>query len=359
MNDRTHNLMKLATAAMTLLCSAAFGGDVVTLRGSAVVSGETLRLADIAMLEGEYAAQFADIEVGTIGATQDAMTIKLVDVRRSLESQGANWAKLTLRGSLSVSVKREAPVEATGTEAVAVANPHGVMEIASAPGIPAATLRDQIVAFVTAHAGVPAADLKITFDEQAAGEALAASTRNFRFEIDPIGSDAIGRVPLTVRSYRGIELAATERLNVTVQVRRMALVVARPIARGQTITDADVELKEVWLDSLIKQPLGDAKKVVGLRATGLMRVGSLVHEGDVRPVELVSRGQIIRVQSVSGPFAITFQARALDDGVQGQVITVRNDNTREQFTATVTAPGEAVLVTAETDALASTEENAR
>lgn len=359
MNDRTHNLMKYAMLAVALLCSAAFGGDVVTLRGTAVVSGEALRLADVAMLEGDYAAQFAEVEVGTINATQDAVTIRLADVRRSLESKGANWAKLTLRGSLSVSVKRAAAVQAEvgAADTVAVANPHGVTEIA--PGIAATSLRDHITAFIIAHAGVPAADLKITFDEQAAGEALAASTRNFRFEIETVGSDVIGRVPLTVRSYRGTELSATERLSVTVQVRHMALVVARPIARGQTITDADIELKEVWLDSLIKQPLSDAKKVVGLRATGLMRVGSLVHEGDVRPVELVSRGQIIRVQSVSGPFAITFQARALDDGVQGQTITVRNDNTREQFTATVTAPGEAVLVTAETDALASTEENAR
>ncbi len=349
---------------LTLTLAGQAAANVIVINPSASIAAEpdsvkpgpseapsrmvpVLRLADIAKLEGDYAESLANVEIGPVRPS-----LRMSDIRDALDRHGVNWARLTLRGSLTVTLNDTPPKPAQSAApsriaspsdlAAATANPHGLLEVTTdAPAAP--TLGQRLVDHLAARLGVPIADLKIAF-EPADAALLGETTLKHRFEIDPITGDGVGRVPVTVRRYDGAILLATHHVVADVQVRRSVVVVRRSVSRGQVITDADVELKTLWIDSLIKEPLDDLACVVGMRAAGILRVGSHVHADDIRSLELVKRGQIVTVRAVSGGLVVKTVARAMGDGAAGEVIVVRNERTREQFNVRVTGPQEATVM---------------
>jgi flagella basal body P-ring formation protein FlgA len=356
------SLVILMLAAVGLTAAAAVAqADVITLRSDAKLpAGAIVKLGDIATFEGPAAEALADVELGPVRPA-----IRLSEVRTLLETRGTNFARISLRGALIVSINGAAtatPATADTAAAQAAAdasaggslmsNPQGDVRIHPTDAQPG-TLRARLLAHLLDHLNLPHADVKVAFDSADMAQ-LDQLADEGRFELDPVVGDGVGRVILTVHKIQPDAPAQTIRITAHVTVQRPVVLVTRSLSRGQVIEPQDVEVRTLWLDSMIKPPLSDTSVVIGMRSAGVMRVGSHVHSDDLKTMDLVRRGQMVTVRCVSGQLVIKTVARAMGDAAMGETVMVRNDRTREEFAVRVTGPQEATVMI-EGEAMATTQ----
>ncbi len=126
---------------------------------------------------------------------------------------------------------------------------------------------------------------------------------------------------------------------VRARARGKVAVVRRPIAFGQVVQDADLELVErelVDLDGVLSRLEG----LQGLVARRALTPGTVLRLRDVQQPVLVKAGDIVTLTAQGPTFAIRASARARQAGRQGESIMVQNLDSREVVTATVVAAGE-------------------
>jgi flagella basal body P-ring formation protein FlgA len=359
MTRRIADILSLITVALVATTAPA---DVVTLTGGSS-DDAVIRLGEVARLDGPAAQAQADLVLGAFDAGQTERSVTLTTVRGKLTEQGVHWGRLTLRGPEQVAVRRVVPTKPDARTDAAVdaalieadvqaeANPAPAVTADGSDGAavrePAVglTLRQLVRQRVERMTAADPADLRIRFDEPD-DPAWNLSELDGRFEIQPAGEDALGRLPLTVRQYRGTQLIATHRLRVEVARRVDAVLAARPIQRGQTITTDDLRRESRWLDSSRVEPAVRIDPLVGQVAARTIRNGSIIEPDDVERPALVQRGELITVRAISGGLVVKTVARAAEDGARGQIIEVRSHLPRDRRTyhARVSGPREAVLL---------------
>jgi flagella basal body P-ring formation protein FlgA len=119
----------------------------------------------------------------------------------------------------------------------------------------------------------------------------------------------------------------------------------RDIERGEILSEGDVATTQVDVRSL---PSGDlltnADAIVGKAAKINLQSGKILTAGMLEMPTLVHRGEAVVVYVAIGDAAVTLSGIALDDGVLGEEIRVRNPDSRVIITATVTGPSRAEIV---------------
>lgn len=127
---------------------------------------------------------------------------------------------------------------------------------------------------------------------------------------------------------------------VRVQIWRDAWIAREPLPRGGAVESHLVEMRRV--DALRQRDLipADAPLEELMVSRGLP-AGRFVTWRDVVRRPLVRRGQMIDVAAVDGPLAVNMKALALQDGAAGELVRVRNVESRREFAALVTASGQA------------------
>lgn len=323
--------------------------DTVRLHDQMGVSEAAVELRQVAELTGERAEAVGDTVVGRFEG-RDRIVITLEDVRRALHEREVHWGLLTLRGHRRCEVVRLEPRaegagaddggEAADTEAgrpVAASNIEGSVSAGEEP-----RLRRRIENVIAELAGVPREDLRIAFRAQDERR-LDGLTWTGRFEVEPGAATALGRVPLTVRQYRGGRAVETFALTADVERRVEALVARRRLSRGDRFDEDAVVVREVWVDDA-REPLADPGMVRGQQAASTVRRDAVVYPDDVRAPRLIRRGELVTVRALSGGLVVRTVARAAEAGAMDEMIRMRNEGSRETFHARVTGRREAVVV---------------
>ncbi|MHC4997301.1 MAG: hypothetical protein ACYTGQ_19915 [Planctomycetota bacterium] len=221
------NPIRLAAAALTLLVAAVACGDAITLKGRATATDTTVRLQDVATLEGAYAQSLGELKLAQLSDVGDRESIELIDVRRVLAKAGANWAKLIVRGATRVAVTRvPAPVVSIEKKAV--------VEVDAIPVAPIAmqTLGDQIEAWVHQRVGAVRGELQIEFG-LGQESILALPLNDYEFQIDPVAVSRIGAQPEAVwnpAQLVGKQLTESVRMGETLSAHQVAA--PRAVQRG-------------------------------------------------------------------------------------------------------------------------------
>jgi flagella basal body P-ring formation protein FlgA len=114
----------------------------------------------------------------------------------------------------------------------------------------------------------------------------------------------------------------------------MAVVVTRPIERGQLIRRSDVELRP-HLGAVPKQALFSLDSAVGKEAVQGLRADSLLLANQVRSPLLVRRGDRVSVRVRAAGVTIRTFAIAQQDGSAGDLVAVQNAEGKERYTAVV------------------------
>jgi flagellar basal body P-ring formation protein FlgA len=162
--------------------------------------------------------------------------------------------------------------------------------------------------------------------------------------IDALGYDArSGRVSAYVTASAAD--VTTDRVRVTGRVRRMLdmPVLTRLIAPGETIAASDIETIAVPADRLTQSFVVADAELIGKTPKRSIRPGEPVRPSDIQTPIVIHKGDLVTVVLKSAALLLTAQAKALEDGTQGQAIRVSNTRSAKTLDATVSGPGTVTL----------------
>ncbi len=121
---------------------------------------------------------------------------------------------------------------------------------------------------------------------------------------------------------------------VRAQLWRDAWVARQPITAGATFDPAALETRRVDLfrdRDVLPAAVGD-RSYIFARAVA---AGRLMTWRDIARRPLVKKGDLVEVSAVDGLLAVTMKALAMENGAQGDTVTVRNPESRKDFAAMV------------------------
>ncbi len=339
MRERMGVLRRLAPVMLLVVCVCAgpgrAGEDIlrVEMRSTARVAvGDPVTVGDVAQVTGEGAQEAAGvvlIERAEGGAGW--MEIGIEQVRDALRAHGVRESALSLRGS-SCGVLALGPrirVESTAVERKPVTKP------ARAEG----TVREEVERVLGEAFGVPAGDLRITFDRRAiAFVDQARRGRSVLARVTGLGD----RPSVRVRLFEGDRTIDERTVRCEVRIRRRVLVAGRDIQRGETLNPSHVRVLDQWLRPTTRPaPIEGFSGQVAARS---IREGRVIEEHAIEAPILIKRGDLCTLSCVSGTILIEVQqVRARGDGREGDIIEFETRD-RRRIRARVDGPLRAIIV---------------
>lgn len=340
---KNYDVASLAFASILVVAVQSIRADSICLYEQAAVEGPDVRLCDVAELKGPTAQKLGNLVVGTLSPSHQKLRIELFEVIRIVTSNGkVNWALLTVMGYKACEVDQidqAFPSSASNISLPVDINSSGEVKLGSP-----VTIRDWLIEMIERFAQKSRGELKITFADRDAVW-LNGDARQGQLEFEPLSASPLGRLPIAVRQYQNSGSMKSRRITVNVSRRVMAVIAARRIDRGHVFVPEDLEVGQIYLNDERGEPLNEIENVVGQQATSRIHKGTAIYTVDAALPLLVRRGQIITVRCICGGLVIRTIGRAMEDGTESQIIRVRNEKSREDYQARVTALRQAVVIT--------------
>lgn len=283
---------------------------VVTLKETAVVSGEKVFLRDIASIDGTEAEKLCAIfimnsPVGPIGTELSADYV-------------ASKISTSFRGVFVMK----------GAQRVRIAQKYTV--------ISKKRLKRIFENTVLAKSPWRGKGTIMIEDIQIAGNAqvLQRDRDTIQAKISP-REDFLGRASITLVFGEG---ATAEQVRISGKVRVVAdIPVAKTsIRRGDIITEDNIEVKPLEISAYPKAVM-DKKDCLGKRAKTSLRRGRPFLRTNIEEPPLISRGDIVFIQARSDSLIIRDKGVALKDGCLADQIPVRNVTSGRQVVGTIIA----------------------
>lgn len=331
-------IARLMVVLVLVLGSAPVAAGVthVRLKAGARVPGDgAVTLGDVAEVEGPQAGLLVGVvvleDLAAASAGKAFATVGVREVReRVLATPGVVQGRLQITGAQCVVGTRRAPA------------PRPARAHRETGGVPeTVTLRSQIVEHLRALFDVPAERIRVSFDERDGG-VLGQSVEGLAVEIRSLGGS--DRMPLAITAYAGDRVAINTTIRVGVELERAVAVATEALSRGQQVHSGQVSAQTRWVSATVN-PV-PPEEAVGRVVKGRVAPGSVLTAATLdRPVH-VERGGLVSIRSVVGTAVVRTRARALGDGVQGEVVEFESLDRSTRFLARVAGPGQAVVAPA-------------
>jgi flagella basal body P-ring formation protein FlgA len=327
----------------------------IRLFPSAVVVNDKIRIGDLCELRGLSTTserKLTDVIVADAPAPGETQIIRMDMLRAALMAGGANLATVTLGGATHCTVNRPSLIR-VGTSGTEQSHVRNTPRIAS--GTPAQvvrgddtllpddgflTLRQAIINHFDELLARYGGRADVVFDRDSE-QFLNLSGPTYEFQIRARKSQPLGLIPLNVDVLSEGRIAQTFSVVAQVSLMRQTVVARRAINQGATIQRQEVELIPLTLSRLDQTGLTDPARAIGQRAKRFIPTGSVIDPETLESVPLVTRGQLVTLTSVSGSVRVVTTAKAMQNGLLGDVIRVRSLNRdRVELEAVVLGPGE-------------------
>lgn len=314
---------------------------------SAVVVDDTARLADLAELRGfdsETESMLAKLKVTGAPPPGGSRVIHMNLIRSVLSAGGANMATVTLSGATQCAISRPSQIVATAGADHSPSLPgrrQGKVDrvSAGAPASKPSTLRRAVFDYFNDEFARYGGRADVVFD-RTSDQVLDLSGPAYQFRVRRRNGSPLGLVQLEVAVLADGRTVQTVPLVAQVSMVRRVVVARRAVNQGATIKTSDVELIPLSFTRLDKLGVDDIAHVVGQRAKRFISAGSVVDAGVIESVPLVTRGQLVTLTSVAGAIRVVTTAKAVQDGLLGETVTIRaTDNKRVELDAVVVGPG--------------------
>ncbi len=338
-------LLILVGLIAAVLVADAAAASSIRLHDQAGAEADAVTLGQIAELKGAEAKQLAGVVVLTLSPNQNSAVFTLEQVRAALADHDVNWGRVTLRGYTRCRITRTQHDKSVRTEREP---PAAVNPVAPIDAGDPTRLEDLIRRHLAGLLEVAADDLVVTYSERDLAK-LGRTAMVGRFEIEPLNRAILGRTTLRVRRHQGVEVTETLMLTAQVSRRMMGLVTTQELRKGQVVPAEAVALREVLVDDDRALPLTDRAMIAGQTAAVTLGEGEVVFPRHLRAAVLVKRGEVIKVATIAGGLVVRASAVALEDGGDGDVITARNQSSRQTLSVRVTGPREAMLIDSESN----------
>lgn len=158
------------------------------------------------------------------------------------------------------------------------------------------------------------------------------------WELNVLEFPAVATSSMMVRCRLLADAAVVSDLSVVVraQLWRETWATRQPLTAGATFDPAALEVRRVDLlreRDALPAAVGDRSFVFARSVPA----GRMLTWRDIARRPLVRKGELVEVAAVEGPLVVTMKATALENGAQGDTVTVRNPQSRKDFAAMVIA----------------------
>lgn len=168
---------------------------------------------------------------------------------------------------------------------------------------------------------------------------ITACSRALETELNRQQAPA-GRVTVRV-DCPAPEAPWTRYIQASVQVFEPVVVATRTLRRGERLTAADISLEERDVSMLRDTVYRDPARAEGMALRRTVTAGSPLTGQSVTEPVLIRRGDTVTLTAENEAVSIRHQGVALQDGVLGKRISVRNRRSDRVIQATVTGSGQA------------------
>lgn len=330
-------------------------GATLELRSEATLYGPEIRFGQIVRwsdTDKDIFEPLRQLVIARFSDKQVVRNISIQELRQLLRDAGVNTSLMNFVGAVRCTVQRTDISVSNADKLDQLIRVHeheqvrsDEVDFVSTDSVPdrgsdsvktIQTLRDRLTEDLASRLQIPKETLQLTFraeDERW----LRLAEPQFRFSLNPQRVGNLGDVSwqVTILSDQGSTRAY---IPARAQAWQNQVVVTRPLATKQLITDADITERRILVDRLTEDPLLTRDQVVGQQASRDLKPGTPMTSRLVDPVQLVRPGQFVTIEHGVGSVKIKIVARAVDGGSYGQTIRVKNETTREIYRATVTGP---------------------
>jgi len=320
-------------------------GVTVTLKETAALAGDYVRLCEVAAVEGdeEHSLRVSGLFLGPTPETGETREITREQIRSRLREVGLD-AAVQVAGANAVVVRRSGEEEAApATEGAAAAAAQAV-EPSAEDQAQQETVR-RIGRAVQAYLAqvFQRDDLEVRVEvSQIDGQVMPAAG-SFRVrEIQSGRLPGSARIILETLDASG-RPAGDLRAQVKAEATAAVLLVRRDLQRGEPVRPGDLLLQRALLKSGVGYIPLDVNAVAGRQAARFLRALSPIQAGDLEQPLAVCKGQKLTVLTKAGGFEIRMEVIALADGRVGELIAVENLDSKRQFTVYVSGFGTAIL----------------
>lgn len=336
-------------------------GAMLEIRGDASVIGSEVRLRQICRWSDQDKGLFepiGDLILARLSSGAPFKALSVDEIRSTLRDAGVNIAAINFTGSINCTVSRS-DVQYDEKDGLAkwievntpTTAPAAAPELASAvtpathpdDASPVRTLRDLLVNDLAVQLNLPVDILQVDFRQQDL-HLLNTSTPLFSFDIQPIRNRSLGAVSWNVTVSAG---DGQQRRKVTISAQARAwqdqVVIMRPLTSRQIIRTEDLVKRRALVDQTTDDTLLAMDQIVGQQASRDLKPGTILTSKMIDPVTLVKVGQFVTITLDQGSVSIKTVARALEGGVYGQTIRVKNESTRDVYQVILTGPQTATM----------------
>jgi flagella basal body P-ring formation protein FlgA len=308
-------LIATSIALFALLAAPAHAAGVTApipaLKAEVTVANETIRLGDLLENAGEAAAApvFHAPGLGSSGTIQ---------VHRVIEAARQNGLPyFDTRGLNEVMILRAART------------------------VTLADLEQAVAEAATRHLGLgEPADISVRFDRDVRALQVepdaGAAPRIVRFAYDSHSGrfDGIVEVPGSFE-LRKHPVRLTGTLVETAEI----VVIARNIARGESLRESDVLIERRPRAEIPSDAQSRLASVIGQAARRALRTGQPLRPADLMKPDLVTRNDTVTIVFEVPGITLTARGKALASGAEGESIEVLNPHSKRVLHATVSGPG--------------------
>lgn len=316
----------------------------------------TVRLADIATLEGPHAQAMAEVKIADAPASP--VEIRLETVREALLASQANFAKLDLSGRVCI-VRPGATAVTQAAEAPAV-EPSGPTRHERALPTrsiidPTSVCQDPTPIGVCAQlfiARLGSRELPLRLECSPDDLAKFAPRDGNSVDVLPRNEleDEVVTFELVFR--KGGQVLAREHARVAPKLLTEVGVTVFPIARGTQITQDEIKSESRWLSPKMSAAALSWNAAAGRIARVSLAAGATLTAAQVKDELVIHKQDKVRVRREVGLIAIELDAVALEEGAIGDTISLRTvsksirgakSTKPSEFVAEITGPGTATL----------------
>ena len=125
----------------------------------------------------------------------------------------------------------------------------------------------------------------------------------------------------------------------SVSIHGPAMVAARPLTRGERITEGLLTEQSVEINASRRGVITDAQQAIGMEVRRAVNAGSLVTPDMLSAPNAVERGDHVIITAKTGGFSVRSRGKALASASVGEQVLVENLRSARTIKANVVAPG--------------------
>lgn len=295
--------------------AAGTAATVPVLKAETTVQGEIVRLGDLLDHAGDAASVpvFYAPELGSSGTIQ---TFRIIEAARQ-----NGIAAFETRGISEVAIFRAART------------------------VTLAELERAVAEAAQRHLGLQGVDdVSVRFDRDVRSLQVEPEARNapriaqFSYDSHTHRFDGIVEVPGSL-SLRKQPLRLSGYVTETAEV----VVLARNVARGETLRDTDILVERMPRGEIAADALTRPGLVVGMAARRALRTGMSLRPADLMKPDLVARNDTVTIVFEVPGIVLTARGKALTAGAEGDTVEVLNPHSKRILQGTVRGPGTVVV----------------